>query len=294
MWWPATVLVVATAILQSHAIPYWTDQAGLWGWLWSPGAELLAWWFLSRGGWSRVVGVVAAAVVVGGPLAQMTLPVVTDAQAEARTAESLESRIRGLTQDIEAATARARDHRAQAAELRHYSDGRHGRQVGLAQEAEEEASRLRERRRELQAKLGSRDHTGLSAPEHFHLGLHAGILIVAWLGSMTAVSALAHGPATRRTHAGTQGGAAHTGPASAGTEPTAAAGDPRRAEIARRLSRHMVAAKLTQQQVAEAAGIPGQRPEVSRALKERHGEPASPAADSVFEALEHYLEGTDA
>ena len=50
-------------------------------------------------------------------------------------------------------------------------------------------------------------------------------------------------------------------------------------------------AKPTQQQVAEAAGIPTQRAEVSRALKERGGEPPSPAAsDAVFEALESYLQ----
>lgn len=191
MIWPAVVLAVATAILQSHAIPYWVGQAGPWGWLWAPGAELLAWWFLSRPGVSaRMVGVVAAAVVVGGPVVQLAAPAIADMRAESHQTETLESRIQTLRKDVAAATQRAEDHRQQAADLQHYSDGRHQRQVELAQQAEQRATSLRQRRQDLQAKLAEQGRVSLAGMEVLNLGLHVGILLVAWLGSMSAVSTL--------------------------------------------------------------------------------------------------------
>ena len=289
-WWPALVLAVSTAILQSHAIPYWVAQAGLWGWLWSPGAELLAWWFLSRDGANRILGAAAAAVVVGGPLAQMALPAVTEARAETRAAESLRGRIADLEADIRAARGRAEAHRDQAAELRHYSDGRHQRQVGLARGAEQEASRLRDRRRQLQQRLGETGG-GMTTGDLVRMWLHGAILVLAWAGSVSAVSALAHAPTTPLPHPRTREYDEHTeaeeSPELRETQPDNAW----RVDIAMRLYEHIRQAGPTQQQVADAAGIPTQRAEVSRALKERHGEAPSPAAsDSVFGALERYLD----
>ena len=278
--WPAAVLLVATTILQSHAVPYWMAQAGYWGIVWSVGAEVLAWWFLSRCGWHRAVGVAAAAVVVGGPLAQMTLPIVSDAQAEARTAHSLEERIRSLRQDIQAATDRARDHRQQAAELRHYSDGRHRQQVELAKDAEQEASALRKRRRALQEKLAAQDPDGLSASEHLHLFLHSGILLVAWLGSMSAVTALSAGSNRKPSHRNTVSDTAHV------------TDDPR-VTLAERLAAYMEQHDVSQAWVAEAAGV--QRPEVGRALSHAQlsAEGKRTASATTWQRLSDYLDGDE-
>ena len=284
--WPALVLAVASAILQSHAIPYWTDQAGPWGWLWSPGAELLAWWFLSQRtptGWG--VGGLATVVVVGGPLAQMALPVVTEARVEARQVASLEERVQRLSEDIQAARERARSHRRQAAELQHYSDGRHKTQVELAQKADATAQKLRDKRRELQARLAEEGQAaGLLPTEQIHLGLHAGILLVAWAGSVSAVASLA-----RQEPFGVTGGN-NAGEGRTERWPETQAATDWRILVANRLDAYMRAHSLSQQDVAQGAAV--KRPQVSLALahERRTQEGRRTASNRTFEKLATFLD----
>jgi hypothetical protein len=257
----------------------------MWGWLWSPGAELLAWWFLAkRTRTTWVVGALATIVVVGGPMAQMALPVITEAQQEAHKRESLQSRIQTLTADIAAARKRAEAHREQAAELQHYSDGRHQRQVALAKAAEQSAQRLRRKRETLQARLAGRAGKGTVLADQLQLILHAGILLVAWAGSVSAVAHLSGLATTGVTPQSPMAGASEGG--CNGRNP----GGDWRVTVANRLREHMCANDLTQKQVAQAVGI--KRPQVSLALahQQRSREARRTASGRTFDQLAKYLD----
>lgn len=115
---PTIVLVVGTALLQYHAIWWWTDHVDeTTGWAWSLCLEVAALWLWFRPGlFSRAIGLVGTLLVLAGPLHQVATPVLEDlakaehaAQARETQATLLQGRIDDLRTTLDRLTANSRE-----------------------------------------------------------------------------------------------------------------------------------------------------------------------------------------
>ena len=144
------LLLMAVAILQWHAIAFWTVHTGPLGWMWAVGIEGAAvwlWWRPERV--VRVIGLVASVLSLAGPLHQVGYPVL-EAVERAEAAEVARvSRIEVLRGTLQ----------AEKESLRHYQH-LSGKRLGWASRIDRAQERIDEANDELTHLMSERRSGG--------------------------------------------------------------------------------------------------------------------------------------
>jgi hypothetical protein len=314
--WPLSGLVTATIILQSHAVPFWLAEAGAVGVVWSLGAELLAYQFLTspadnRGTlvMLRAAGVLSAAVVVGGPTMQAASPLAEELRTDSAQTRLLEHRTQSLTRTIRLETKQAEKYRGMAEDTVHYED-KPGDYIEQAEKAEHRAREARKKLQEVRARMARIESSKAGWESIVKIALHLGILAAAFIASLTTPArvrgawdsssgaVVEERPGNLQTQQESPG---HVEPQAGGEETVR---ERRRRRIAERLKRHITDSDHTQVSIAreiardylgDESKHTSLRPKISRALQEAEGSaPSTQAPDSVFDVLERYLDSSGA
>lgn len=89
----ALILIAAIALMQSHAITWWTQHDAVTGWLWAIAIEAGAVWLWSRrGAITTGMAIIATTLALIAPLADLAAPVLEQQRSSTQAADTLPQR----------------------------------------------------------------------------------------------------------------------------------------------------------------------------------------------------------
>ncbi|MFP4131285.1 MAG: hypothetical protein ACLFVF_04110, partial [Thiohalospira sp.] len=202
----AVILIGCTAVIQYHAIQFWTAQVDpVTGWAWSLLLEAVALWLWWRRGIIRALALLASLLVMAGPVYHVSAPLVEELHQGAHADDTREARLDALDQRIE----------AQKAALERFLENSENR-AGWLPAIEDARAELADARQAKAELMSEAENAGMAWREQAIIVMQAVALMlfqVVGVLAVTRLSQLRGGDAHPRTAPGADAPAATTTPA---------------------------------------------------------------------------------